>query len=99
MSMKPLIIEVAVNGGTEKARNPSVPKEPHEVAMVSLACLEAGAAIIHSHINTFELRGAAAAACYSASYRNILDIQSDAILYPTTVNSESVEDRFEHIAI
>jgi len=49
--MIPVIIECAINGATSKATNPHVPSEPSEIAADALACMEAGAAIIHNHID------------------------------------------------
>ena len=43
--MEPLIIEVALNGGTPKSRNPNVPVLPAEITAVALAAFHAGAAI------------------------------------------------------
>jgi len=48
---EPVIIEVAVNGVTRKAENPHVPIEPDEIATDALACMAAGAAIVHNHID------------------------------------------------
>ena len=48
-SWNPLIIEAAINGATVERRNPNVARQPAEVAADALACLEAGAAIVHNH--------------------------------------------------
>ena len=45
----PVILEVAVNGVTTKERNPLTPEAPEEVAADALACLDAGASVIHAH--------------------------------------------------
>jgi len=58
--MTPLIIEAALNGTTSKARNPNTPKSAEEIADDALACLAAGAAIVHTHIEGFENSGDAA---------------------------------------
>jgi uncharacterized protein (DUF849 family) len=47
----PVIIECAINGVTSKTVNPNMPIEPAEIAADALACLEAGAAIMHNHID------------------------------------------------
>ena len=49
--MTPVIIEAAINGVTNKTRNPHVPCMPEEIAADALACLEAGAAIVHNHVD------------------------------------------------
>src|SRR5215204_4276037 len=45
----PIRIEAALNGGTPKDRNPHVPRTVDEIVESALACLEAGAAIVHNH--------------------------------------------------
>ena len=47
--MDACIIEVALNGTTTKAANPRVPRGPAEIAADALACIEAGATIVHNH--------------------------------------------------
>ena len=51
VSSRPVIIEAAINGVTTTDTNPHVPREPAEIAADALACLAAGAAIIHNHID------------------------------------------------
>lgn len=80
---QPVVLEVALNGATPKERNPAVPKEPSEVADDALACLDAGATIIHTHSDQPTLGGEAGAARYHEAYRPIIDERPDAILYPT----------------
>ena len=94
--MQPLVIEVAVNGGTTKARNPNVPREPNEVAADALACMEAGAHIIHTHLDDFSLGGKDAADIYLKAYRGILKERPDAILYPTMGKGDG-PDRVSHV--
>jgi len=43
------IIEVALNGGIPKAFNSHVPREPDEITADALACIAAGASIVHNH--------------------------------------------------
>ena len=45
-----VIIEVAINGATTKARNPHVPISEDEIVADAQACFDAGAAIVHHHI-------------------------------------------------
>ena len=94
--MVPLIIEAALNGGTSKARNPNTPKSPAEIAADSLACLEAGASVIHTHIEGYRARGAEAAAQYAEGWAPVLEACPDVILYGTVASGPSVEDRFVH---
>lgn len=96
MNPTPVIIEAAINGATPKSRNPHVPITPAEIAADALRCLEAGAAIIHNHIDDFSLNGAAAAERYLEGWRPIVAQRADAILYPTVSIGGSIAQRFAH---
>jgi len=61
-----VIIECAINGTTAKAANPHVPIEPAEIAADALACFDAGAAIVHNHIDRYGLSEDEAAERYLA---------------------------------
>ena len=80
---QPVVLEVALNGATQKERNAAVPKEPVEVVEDALACLEAGATIIHTHSDRPTVGGEEGAERYHEAYRPIVDARPDAILYPT----------------
>jgi len=79
----PVIIEAAINGATTKERNPNVPRTPEEIAADALACFEAGAAVIHNHIDLPGLTEAEAAERYLAAWRVVLAERPDALWYPT----------------
>jgi len=95
--MTPVVIEAAVNGATSKARNPRVPTAPDEITRDALACLEAGAAIVHSHIDDFALTGEAAAARYLEAWRPVARARPDAILYCTVALGGAVAERYAHV--
>jgi 3-keto-5-aminohexanoate cleavage enzyme len=95
---EPLIIEAALNGGTPKSRNPNVPSAPDEVVEQALAVLDAGAAIVHTHIDRPKLAGEEAAERYMEAYRPILRRRPDAILYGTIGPGGSFETSFSHFA-
>jgi uncharacterized protein (DUF849 family) len=95
--MTPVVIEVALNGATSKARNPHVPSTPDEIAADALACLEAGAAIVHNHVDDFSLAGEAAAERYLAAWRIVARERPDGILYCTVALGGSVESRYAHV--
>ena len=84
--MDPLIIEAALNGATPKSRNPNVPRSVDEIAADGLACLEAGAAIVHNH-NAEPVVGGPdgvhSPEPYILAWRAILAKRPDALLYPT----------------
>ena len=96
MSEQPVIIECAINGVGRKERNPHIPRSPEEVKADSLACLDAGAAIIHAHNSSIRLVGQEAVDDYVAAWRDILDERPDTLWYPTGVVASSTEDRILH---
>lgn len=83
MPAGPVIIEAAINGATPKSRNPHVPREPAEIAEDALASIDAGAAIIHNHIDRFGISEAEAAERYLEGWRPIFQVRPDALVYPT----------------
>jgi uncharacterized protein (DUF849 family) len=96
-AMPPVIVEAAINGATSKTRNPSVPTEPAEIARDALACMTAGAAIVHNHIDDFSRTGADAAERYLEGWRPVVRERPDAILYCTVAIGGSVTERFSHV--
>ena len=94
----PVIIEAAINGIASKARNPHVPCTPREISADALACLEAGAAIVHNHIDQLG-DGAAAAARYLEGWRPVLAARPEAVLYPTVGVGADVQARYAHIPL
>jgi uncharacterized protein (DUF849 family) len=96
-AMPPVVIEVALNGATPRSRNPSVPTTPAEIAADALACLEAGATIVHSHPDDFSLTGAAAAERYLEAWRPVARARPDAILYCTVGLGGSIAERCAHV--
>jgi 3-keto-5-aminohexanoate cleavage enzyme len=94
--MTPLIIEAALNGTTSKARNPNTPKSPEEIADDALACLAAGAAIVHTHIEDFANSGDAAVKEYVKGWTPVLAERPHAILYGTVANGRTPQERFGH---
>ena len=79
----PVIIEVASNGITTPERNPAAPRDPESTVRDALACLEAGAAIVHTHSDTPMAPPEEGAARYLEAYRPIVEARPDALLYPT----------------
>ena len=95
MASEPVIIEAAINGATTKERNPNVPRTPDEIAADALACLEAGAAIIHNHIDLVGISEAEAAERYLEAWRVVLAERPDALWYPTVHFGQSMS--YEHL--
>lgn len=94
---KPLIIEAAINGGTGKSRNPNVPITPNEIDDEARRCIDAGAAIIHSHIDDIRLGGEAAAARYLEGWQNVRHDRPDALIYPTLSMAEGGGVSLSHV--
>jgi uncharacterized protein (DUF849 family) len=92
----PVILEVALNGATHPLRNPAVPHKPEEIVADALRCFDAGAAVVHTHLDDFLLPPDQAAQRYLAAYRPIVDARPDAILYPTIGFGETPAERHGH---
>jgi uncharacterized protein (DUF849 family) len=93
----PTIIEAAINGATSPRANPNVPYTPEQIANDALACMDAGAAIVHNHIDKFGLEPQAAADRYLEGWRPVLAQRPDALLYPTINTGPTVGASFSHI--
>jgi len=93
---QPVIIEVAINGATKKNQNPHVPITPAEIAADALACLNAGAAIIHNHIDILFCPDQIAAERYLEGWRPVLDTRPAALLYPTINIVPGGEISYDH---
>ena len=93
---EPVILEVALNGVTRKEQNPTAPVAPEEIAEDALRCLEAGAAVVHTHSDRPAGSPREAADRYLQAYRPILAARPDAILYPTVGFGGDPAQRFDH---
>jgi uncharacterized protein (DUF849 family) len=98
----PLIIEASLNGATSKIQNPSVPYSDEEIVVDAIACMDAGATLIHNHTDEsiFGGSGELDYERYARPWRTLLSIRPDAILTPTMpVGQEGVpvETRYRHV--
>lgn len=98
----PLIIEASLNGQTPRSVNPNVPYGDDEIVEQALACMEAGAAMIHNHTEEPIIGGSGCLDIenYAGAWRKLLAIRPDAILTPTMPFAQdgvSVESRYSHI--
>jgi uncharacterized protein (DUF849 family) len=99
----PVILEVAVNGTTQPARNPSVPRTPAEIASEMIRCIEAGATILHNHNDDPIFDGVTSrheAKPYIEAWRPVLEAHPDVFLYPTMTGGgphTTIEERYGHI--
>jgi uncharacterized protein (DUF849 family) len=97
-SGEPVIIEAAINGATPKERNPNSPRLPDEIAADALACFDAGAAIVHNHVDAVGVPGDEAAARYLEGWEPVFERRPDALMYPTTNFGPGVEGAYSHMA-
>jgi uncharacterized protein (DUF849 family) len=95
----PVILEAALNGGTSKAANPNVPRSTDELVRDALACLEAGAAIVHTHSDEPLAPAERAAELYAAHFEPVLAARPDALLYPTVGYAKTAEASFRHFEL
>ena len=98
----PLIIEAAINGATPKDKNPHVPRTVDEIVESAVACLEAGAAIVHNHNDDPNVGGPGrhASEPYAAAWARILGRFPGALLYPTYAGGgphTEMRERYAHI--
>lgn len=93
----PVMIEVALNGATQPDRNPNAPQTQERLIEDGLACLEAGATILHTHAPDIGIPGEAGAQAYLDHYQPILERFPDALLYPTLVFAETMVEKTSHL--
>ena len=99
---KPLIIEASLNGQTPRSRNPHVPYTDEEIVEQAVACMDAGAAMVHNHTEEPVIGGSGRLDIerYASAWRKLLTLRPDAILTATMpVGQEGVpvEARYAHI--
>ena len=88
---RPVVVEAAINGA-----NPDAPRTPEDVTRCALACFDAGAAVVHNHIDLFGTADEAATR-YREGWDPVLAARPDALLYPTINGIGPVEERYSHI--
>ena len=94
----PVIIEVAINGITSPEINPNVPLSPEAISADALACIDGGAAIIHTHNHDISLTGEAAAGPYIEAMAPVLAARPDALWYPTLTSGDH-QAKYAHMAM
>ncbi|MEY3340980.1 MAG: hypothetical protein RLZZ269_891 [Actinomycetota bacterium] len=100
--MDPVIIEVALNGATRPRSQPHVPISPEQIATSGIACVEAGATIVHQHDDLRAVRAAgggpeAMGALGLAAYAGLLSIHPDVLVYPTAnFLGSTIHERWDH---
>jgi 3-keto-5-aminohexanoate cleavage enzyme len=87
----PVIIEAACNGVTSRDHNPLVPISASEQAKDAIACVEAGATVVHTHARDFD--------DYAAAYEPVVAHSPGVICYPTTGIAATIEERYRHVEL
>jgi len=95
----PVILEVALNGVTSRRRNAHVPATVEEHAKDALACVAAGATIIHTHAPNLVVSAEEAAEQYATAFRPVVEQHPGIICYPTVGFGETVADRYRHVEL
>src|SRR3954471_4092590 len=93
----PVIIEAALNGITSRGRNPHVPITPAELAQDAIACVDAGATVVHTHAHNFGAHVDELVATYAECYSPVLDARPGTVLYPTIGGGASSGEGFHHV--
>lgn len=91
-----MIIEVALNGITSRARNARVPVQPEELAREAIECIDAGATIVHTHAHNLGAQVDDLVAAYAQCYETVLAARPGAILYPTIGIGSTTATRNQH---
>jgi len=94
-----VIVEAALNGVTAPARNPRVPATVDDQIGDALACIDAGATVIHTHAPNMFVGPDEAAAQYAAVYRPVVEQHPNVICYPTTGIGPTIEERYRHVEV
>src|SRR5262245_38045153 len=97
--VRPVIIEAALNGVTAVARNPRVPATVDDQIRDALACVDAGASVIHTHAPNMFVAPEDAEAQYAAVYRPVVAKHPGVICYPTTGIAPTIEERYRHVEL
>jgi hypothetical protein len=95
----PVILEVALNGVTSRHRNPNVPATVEEHAKDALACVDAGATIIHTHAPQLVVGAEEATEQYATAFRPVVEQHPGIICYPTVGFGDTIEDRNRHVEL
>ncbi len=92
--MEPVWIEVALNGGAGRQRQPNIPVSPQEIISEGILAAQAGAAVVHVHVyDPATEKPVESADLYRRVIEGIRE-QTNAIVYPTIALGGSLKDRF-----
>jgi len=90
----PCIIEAALSCRPD--RSPAAPLTLEDHIAQGLACIDAGASIVHMHIPDLKLPAPEATEQYLTCFRPWIERDPDVLTLPTNGWGETIEDRFAH---
>ena len=94
---QPVVIEVALNGQTSPERNRTVARSAGEIIEQGLACMEAGASIVHCHLLEGGLPGRRRGQEYLECFDPWLDRDPDVLVMPTLGHGATIDEKLGHI--
>jgi 3-keto-5-aminohexanoate cleavage enzyme len=97
VSEQPVIIEVALNGGTGPARNRTVPTSVDEIVAQGHECIDLGATIVHNHLVTHALPFEETVEQYAHCFRSWLARDPNLLPMPTIASGQGVEGKLGHL--
>lgn len=90
-----VIVEAALNGV-----NPRAPRDPAAITRDALDCLDAGAAILHNHIDLSGPSSAEEVAeRYLRAWRPLMAARPDTLIYPTVGYGSDVAGSYAHVEL
>ncbi len=101
-AVDPVIIEVALNGATRPSQQRHVPITPEQIAADGIACVDAGATIVHQHDDVRAIRAAgggpdAMGTLGMAAYAGLLSVHPEVLVYPTAnFLGSTLPERWDH---
>jgi uncharacterized protein (DUF849 family) len=95
----PVVIEVALNGTTGPGRNPTVPVTTEAIVEQGLACLAAGASVLHTHLPVHGRPPEQAATEYRAIFEAWLAVDPDVLVMPTLGHGPTVVEKLRHVEL
>jgi uncharacterized protein (DUF849 family) len=95
----PVVIEVALNGQTGPDRNHTVARSIDEIVEQGLACMQAGASIVHNHLLTHGLPAQEAADRYLDCFQPWLAHDPDVLVMPTLGAGADITQKLGHLDV
>ena len=95
----PVIIEVALNGVTSPQPQCARARDRRAQAKDALACIDAGATIIHTHAPDLVVDADAAAEQYADAFRPVVEQHPGVVCYPTVGFGPTIEERYRHVEL